>query len=262
MSNKHECQYCRKQYTRKSSYSRHIILCEIFYENKTNKAPTTREKICEEEESSNLPSTKQLYKIIQELATKYKNMEEKMNDMQKWVDKKKRKIKVIQWLNVNIKPNVSIQTWMQNLQATEEDVEILIEQNMTKTISSILNKKLKDDQDKKCVNPLYCVSQKTNLFYCYISDEEKWKQFSTDEFINMLKRIHSKILNALCEWYDKNIDRINQSDKMQLLYNKTMIKLMSANFTQDAQILSKIRSELYQHLKVDLTNVIECEFEF
>jgi hypothetical protein len=42
----------------------------------------------------------------------------------------------------------------------------------------------------------------------------------------MLKRIHSKILSALCEWYDKNVDKINQSDKMQILYNKTMIKLM------------------------------------
>jgi len=38
---------------------------------------------------------------------------------------------------------------------------------------------------------------------------------------------------------------------------------MSATFTQDSQILSKIRSELYQRLKTDLTAAItEYEFEF
>jgi hypothetical protein len=49
---------------------------------------------------------------------------------------------------------------------------------------------------------------------------------------------------------------------MQILYNKTMIKLMGANFTQESQILSKIRTELYNQLKTDFTNLIEYEFEF
>jgi hypothetical protein len=129
---------------------------------------------------------------------------------------------------------------------------------MTKTISAILNKKLASSENP----PLYCPTQKNNMFYSYVSAEEKWIQFSTDDFIIMLKKIHSKILNALCEWYDKNLDRINSNDKMQILYNKTMIKLMSVNFTQDSQILSKIRNDMYHTLKSDFTNQLEYEFEF
>jgi len=257
---RHSCKYCGKQYTRKTSHSRHTILCEIFHKNNTE---TKREKICEEEEDTNIPSTKQLYKIIQELAIKYQNMEQKMNDMHKWVEKKKKKLNVLQWLNANVKPNLNIENWIKSIQATEEHIEILIEHNMVKTISAILNKKMSTAQSSEYIHPLYCLTQKANLFYCYNSEEEKWKHFSTEEFIVMLNEIHRKILNALCEWHDKNIEKINQSDKMQILYNKTMIKLMSATFTQDSQILSKIRSELYQRLKTDLTAAItEYEFEF
>jgi len=256
---KHSCKYCGKEYTRKTAHSRHVILCEIFYKNNTQ---TRREKDCEEEESTSIPSTKQLYNIIQELAMRYQTMEQKMNDMQKWVEKKKRKLNVIQWLNTTQEPNINIQNWIQSIQVNEDHVEILIEHNMAKTISAILNKKLVAAQDKTYIHPLYTVTQKANLFYCYVSEEEKWKHFSTEDFITMLKKIHGKILTALCDWRDKNIDRINQSDKMQILYNKTMIKLMSANFTQESQILSKIKGEIYNYLKADLTNRIEYDFEF
>ena len=195
-------------------------------------------------------------------------MEHRLNDMQKWVDKKKKKLNVIQWLNNNIEPTTNIQSWIQSIQVTEEHVEILIEHNMIKTINAILKNNLlshsssSSSSSSSSQNPLYCIIQKANLFYSYNSKEDKWKHFSTEEFIIMLKRIHSKILAALCEWYDKNVEKINQSDKMQILYNKTMIKLMGANFTQESQILSKIRSELYNQLKTDFTNLIEYEFEF
>lgn len=249
----HDCKYCGKQYTRKTSHERHEILCEIVHD----KSKTKHEIKCEEEENTSIPSTKKLYKIIQELAIKYKNLEHKMNDMQKWVDKKKKKLNVIQWLNNNIEPSTFIQNWIQSIQVTEEHIQILIEHNMIKTMNAILKNNLSSSQ-----NPLYCIIQKVNLFYCYNSKEDKWSHFSTDDFIIMLKRIHSKILAALCEWYDKNVEKINQSDKMGILYNKTMIKLMGANFTPDSQILSKVRSELYNQLKTDFTNLIEYEFEF
>jgi len=255
----HSCHCCGKTYTRKSSHSKHVILCEVLYKSK-------REKKCEEEESTDIPSTKQLYNIIQELAIKYQNMEKKMNDMQKWVETKKRKLNVIEWLNVNIlidsTSGITIQNWIQTIQVTEEHIEVLIEGNMFQTLSAILKDQLKKDKKLSKSIPLYCLTQKPNLFYCYNDETVKWSHFSAEEFIIMLKRLHGKIVKALCEWHDKNIFRINGNDKMEILYNQTMIKLMSANFTHDAQIVSKIRIALYQELKTDMKNVIEYEFEF
>jgi len=260
--NQHLCNYCDKKYTRKSSYIKHTILCEVLHQ-------TKREKQCEQEETTDIPSTRQIYTILQELAMKYQTMEQKMNDMQKWVETKKRKFNVIHWLNTNIQPTTTIEPWIQSLQATEEHIEILIEHNMVETIGAILKKQLQTNQTNQ--NPIYCLTQKSNLFYCYAptatnQDEtnktNEWRHFTTDEFIIMLKRIHGKLLKALCEWHDKNSNNIKKSDKMQILYNQTMIKLMSANFTHDSQILSKIKTELYQYLKTDFKNVVEFELEF
>jgi len=255
----HSCHCCGKTYTRKSSHTKHVILCEVLYK-------TKREKKCEEEESTDIPNTKQLYNIIQELAIKYQAMEQKMNDMQKWVETKKRKLNVIQWLNANIliepTSGITIQNWTQTIQVNEEHVEVLIEGNMFQTLSAILRDHLKKDKKASKSTPLYCLTQKANLFYCYNDETVKWSHFSSEDFIIMLKRLHAKIVKALCEWHDKNIARINSSDKMQILYNQTMIKLMSANFTHDAQIVSKVRNDLYQQLKTDMKNVIEYEFEF
>lgn len=264
-ASKHNCKYCGKQYTRKTSHSRHVILCEIYHQTNTQ---TQHEKQCDEEENSNVPTTKQLYKIIQELAVKYQTMEQKLNDMQKWVETKKKKLNVIQWLNANKEPNININSWIQSIQVNEEHIEILIEHNMIKTICEILRKKISiaksntNTTEGEYVHPLFCLTQKENLFYSYNSEEKTWVKFTTDDFIVMLKKIHRKILLALCEWRDKNLEKINGSDKMQILYNKTMIKLMGANFTQDSQILSKTRSDLYNNLKTDFKYLIEYEFEF
>lgn len=245
------CPHCDKKYTRKTSYTRHVILCEVLHQ-------TKREKKCAEEETTDIPTTRQLYNIIQELAIKYQNMEQQMNEMQKWVEKRKKKLNVIHWLNSNYEESIPIQQWIQSIQVTEEHIEILIEHNMAQIYNAILINKI---QQEKPQCPLFCLTQKNNLFYCF-TPTEKWIQFSTDEFIIMLKRIHPKIVKALCEWHDKNSHKINSSDKMQILYNKTMIKLMSVNFTQESQILSKIKNDLYQYLKTDFKNIIEYEYEF
>jgi hypothetical protein len=61
------CPHCDKKYTRKSSYTRHVILCEVLHQ-------TKREKKCAEEETTDIPTTRQLYNIIQELAIKYRTI--------------------------------------------------------------------------------------------------------------------------------------------------------------------------------------------
>jgi hypothetical protein len=66
----------------------------------------------------------------------------------------------------------------------------------------------------------------------------------------------------LCEWYKKNENRINQSEKMQLIYNKMVSKVVSVNFNQEyCQSLSKIKGNVYNYLKCDIKNMIEYEFE-
>ena len=83
----HSCGLCNKSYTRKTSYDRHVILCEILHQSK-------REKKCKGQELSDIPSHTQLFLIVQELALKNQILETKMIEMQKWVETKKKKLNV------------------------------------------------------------------------------------------------------------------------------------------------------------------------
>jgi hypothetical protein len=268
------CTYCGKSYTRKSSYDRHLILCEVAYKSK-------REKKCEEEESTDIPSVAKLYAIIQEMAYKQEKMEEKMEEMQKWIDKKKTKLNVVKWLNSQPKPQRVFEDRVKSFIVIEEDVTTLVENNFVSATINILKRNLKTGAQTK--EPIACFTEKAAVFYIYKNQEieaegegegegegeveaetktktkESWIKMSQEDFVFMLRNVHFKLLNALCLWRDKNAERINSNDKFAELYNKTVIKLMGADFNQEST-LSKIRSPLYNHLKEDMKNV-EHELE-
>ena len=65
--------------------------------------------------------------MILELALKYNKLEEKVELMSKWVDKKKKKINVLDWLNTssNIKPELIFDNLADNMTILESDLNIL-----------------------------------------------------------------------------------------------------------------------------------------
>lgn len=265
------CVYCGKSYTRKSSCDKHAIICEMTHKSK-------RLKSCEEEETTNVPSTLQLYNIIQELAFKQQKMEEKMDEMQKWIDKKKKKLNVIHWLNTQFAPPSNFEPRTRSLVVIQEDITVLIENSFAQTVSNILKRNLNPPKDGLVKEPIVCFTEKSSVFYIYKpkqdqqkeqqkeqqqdqQKENEWTKMTPDEFVFILRVIHSKLLNALCRWRDINNERIKYNDKFADLYNKTVIKLMGADFNQEST-LSKIRAPLYNYLKGDLKNMVEYDYEF
>jgi hypothetical protein len=253
-----------------------------------------RLKSCEEEETTNVPSTLQLYNIIQELAFKQQKMEEKMDEMQKWIDKKKKKLNVIHWLNTQFAPPANFEPRTRAFVVIQEDITVLIEQNFAQTVSNILKRNLNPPKDGLVKEPIACFTEKSSILYIYKpkkqqqeqqhqqqqdqqqqnqqqqnqqqqqQDQQKkneWSKMTPDEFVFILRVIHSKLLNALCTWRDINSERIKYNDKFADLYNKTVIKLMGADFNQEST-LSKIRAPLYNYLKGDLKNMVEYDYEF
>lgn len=251
-SHKYTCALCQKQYTRKISLDKHKILCEF-------KLKTKTEHKIEEEEIGDTPNHEQLVKIVYELAFKYAQMEEKLENMQKWVDRKKKKINVIEWLNKNIKPTVGFLEWISTfINIKTAHFEYLMENNLFQTIQFAFEYNLtKEDDD--FIYPIKCFSQKNNVFYIY--DNDTWKQMEITEMAKFLKKIQNKFLEELTIWKKENQDKMDDSDKLSESFNKAIIKLMNISFTQDAT-MSRIKSGLYNYLKVDLKAFIEYDFEF
>ena len=66
------------------------------------------------------------------------------------------------------------------------------------------------------------------------------------------------MIKQLTKWKTENQSKFDDNNKLSVIFNKSVIKLMNMSFTQDAT-LTKIKNNLYNYLKIDLKSV---EFEY
>ena len=250
LKTKYSCPVCKKQYSRKLSLDRHNVLCDY-------KTRSKIEIIVEEEELNDKPSYDELVKIVQELSIKYLKMETKVGEMQQWIDRKKKKVDIITWLNTNENSTVGFLEWVNIIvNVLPEHFIHLMEYTIFQTIQHIFDYNL--IEKKGFVYPIKCFLQKNSVFYICENTEEGnsiWREMELTDFIMLLKKIHNKLLYELTAWKKVNQNLFNDNSKISDQFNKAVIKLMSVGFTQDANT-SRIKTTLYNSLKVDLNCAI------
>lgn len=253
------CAYCNKEYTRKTSYSRHELLCEIIYKQKTqSKASLKREEKCEEEESlSHNISTQFLVKIIQELAFKMKHMENELHDVKQYISTNVSKINILNLLNSPTSPiptpTIIFEEWKRDFKVLEDDITDI--ENIIETMKIIMKKNLTTTSQ---IVPFISFTQKKHTIYVYTITEESnlylWKKQTPEEFLSLFKFIHSKIQQALSCWYKKNKETILRSDSLSDQYQRDLNKLVSLDFTS-ATTIGKLRTHLYNTTQTDLKTI-------
>jgi hypothetical protein len=104
------------------------------------------------------------------------------------------------------------------------------------------------------------------IYSGYICDKKEdgspeWRQLILTDMILILKTVQNAMIRELTKWKSDNCHKFDDNDKISILFNKAIIKLMSISFTQD-NTLSRIKNSLYNYLKRDLKSVVDFEFEF
>ena len=251
------CHFCAKEYKTQTRLEKHTILCEIIYKTNNNKI----NKKQSEEEDDELPSQRRLYQMLLELGQKYNRLEEKVDEMSKWVAKKKKKINILEWLNTNITPTTTFDKLHENVQITEEDIEHLFQNTFLDTLNMVFSRTIYNMEEQ--IKPIFAFQQKSGQFYIYEPQPQanNWSLLSREKLIQFLNRCHRKISKALSDWKKNNQDKIKNDDKYAMEYDKTMSKVMSLEFKQEST-LNKTKSMLHNHLKVDIKAFVEYEFEF
>jgi uncharacterized protein YihD (DUF1040 family) len=209
------CKFCGKIYKMHTCYKKHIILCEIT-KSKDNG-----------EEVEKIPTIKQLYGIIQEMAVKYKKMEEKVEEMQKVLNKNN-KINIVKYLNdsklnKDSKLDITFKEWTKTIIVNDENINNLLENTFIDTIINIFKNNLKTN---------------TQL-----------------PIVSFVQTNHKKLLRGLCIWSNNNQDLIKTSDKMCESYNKAIIKLMEVVEFKPGTLLNRVYINMYNILKKELNNV-------
>ena len=251
------CNLCKKEYKNDAILKKHQLLCQILHTASTN------------DTNFIIPTQSQLYQIIQELVIKQNKMEEKMDQLQKWVEVKKKKINIVDWLNNHQHPHFYFKNVIElfNIQETDVDFMYKPDNSIADLILLLFEKNLYEHSSL----PLFAFTQKNNTIYYYdsitiinnniSSQQNTWKEFPKEKLTSLLNQIHSKILNTLMEWKKKHDEFIHSNDKNEVLYCKMMGKFMSVDFKQPS-IINKIYSSIYNKIKTDKQNFVEYEMDF
>jgi len=242
----YSCALCKKPYTRKGSLDKHIVLCEF-------KSKSKLELQVAVEEASDKPTYDQLVQIVQELSIKYVKMEEKMTEMQQYIDRKKKKVDIIGWLNTHVKPTTGFLEWVTSIVTVEPSHFLQLLKPET-TIFDCLFEVFAYNLDKTdFVCPLTCFAQKNGVFYICetLAETSSWIELELKDFVLLLKQVQKKLIGELSDWRKDNQKMFYDNDKIADQFNKAVIKLMNITFTQDAN-MSRIKNSLFHYLKTDL----------
>jgi predicted Fe-S protein YdhL (DUF1289 family) len=139
----------------------------------------------------------------------------------------------------------------------------LVDYNAFQIFQNVLEYNLSSGID--FINPIKCFSHKQNVFYiCEKTPDGKsaWTQMDTEELLMVLKKVQNKLLSELSKWKLDNKSKMETDDKLSEQFNKALIKLLNITIAAHDVNVSRIRNNLYTHLKTDIRNLIEYEFEF
>lgn len=249
-SSKKTCTYCLKPYTNKTSLDKHILICSLLYK-------TKRQIKIEEEERQDNPSYQDLCVIIKELLVKVNKLEEKAELYDKYINKMKKKINIIDWLNTNLVPINNIDDYINNLIITEEEIIFMMHNTFLDTLYKILDENINQKKNPDPL-PIFGSNHKSNTLYVYKLDH-KWTELNKNQCIEIFNILYGKVFKKLMEWKQKNEDNLSNNEQLDNLYMKTMVKIFAVDFKHE-QTLSKAKTSLFQIIKTDMKQMVEYEF--
>jgi hypothetical protein len=244
------CKYCGKSYIKKTNLDKHVIICELINNSKTK---TT---IDDDEE---VPSQRKMYQMILEIGKKLNGLDEKVDELNKWVIRKKKKINVVEWLNNHIKPDINFDNLIEKIIIEKDDILHLFQNTFADTLNHIFSRNIYNVSESEF--PVFAFVQKSNVFYIYENEEAGWLEINREKLVRFLNRVHTKLYRHYIEWKKENRLEIDNDEKLSLLCDKTTCKMMDVDFRQEA-ILGKIRANMYGRMKTDMKALVEYDFEF
>ena len=246
---KYSCPCCMRKYVVKTYFDRHVAACELVHQ-------TKKERKQDIEALADTPDHRQLYEMVLALATKNKELEEKIATLEKWANIRKKRLHVKDWLDENYKEVASFDEVVNELRITKDHFEIICEYDYVEGISMILKEYLPLENEADL--PIKAFDQKDNVLF--VKKKDGWETMNPDELNLVITGIAKKIMDQFVQWQEINSGRTEQ-DKYQDLYVDRLQKVLGSNFKKD-QIFTKIRRNMYKHLKMNLKNVVQFEFMF
>ncbi len=201
------CTLCLKEFKRESSLKKHYAICDVVCQTKAERKRTMQQ---DDENIAREISFDDLVAIVQNLVQKNAQLEKKVAGLEKWVNTKKKRIVIEEWLDKNVK---SVIVWSKfiatHIRATEDQWNDFVSGDikMVEMIQSILKVCFMNSDDS--TRPIQAFNHKTNEIYVYSINKEKesgfgWQKMTPDEFCRVLMYIQKKIMERFVQWHAEN----------------------------------------------------------
>lgn len=234
------CPICSKVFVKESPYQKHLIMCKFI---------PPKPSQCEE-----LPSYSELCYLVKQLTLKCNAMEQKIELLETIINTKKKKIGVFEWLNTNIVPAMNYADWVKTIEVKKSQFDYLFDNNIVETVNHIITTAISADS----VIPMYAFG-KTQTFYVYTSNT--WLVAEVPSFTKLFKHVETGLWKWLNEWKKKHEHEICESQVVSEKYQKTISKLADISYTPN-DIYNKMKTKLYNYIKMDIKSIVEEEIEF
>jgi len=241
----YKCSCCKREYQRKLFYDKHILLCHLMM------TKSVAEMKKDDEEQAGTPTVRVLYEIILEMNAKMVKMEARLDEYAKWVETRKRKLNIVEWLNnkYNGYPT-SYTSWFNSIKISRVHLEMMFEMDYVPGVVAILEMLLPAEHRETL--PIKCFDQKDNIIFIF--HEDKWQIMSVELFDTLIMSLSKKLISEFIVWQNEHSDQL-ESDDFAATYAKNLKRVMGGN-TGIELLGLRVKKELFKYLKVNLNNAV------
>jgi hypothetical protein len=252
-----KCNLCFQQFATQSALKAHSPLCNLAYQTKRErKRAIIKDEEEEQDETLNIPY-KELVFLVRELAAKNDKLEKKVAGLEKWVNTKKKRVNVEEWLTKHVVPAQSWSPWAKaHFEFNDDDLDDFVTGNVfpVTLVENILTQGL-NNGDYEAM-PIQAFAHKLNELYIYTKNKEKelvWRRLDATDFKRLLMHIQKLISNRVMGW----INDTNNLEQKQM--NKIVQHLAEIPSDANHAAFSRFMRMTYQCVKQEFRSVIEIE---
>ena len=248
------CQYCGKQYVRKSALNNHLINCRF-----NNICKHNNSDLYDKNNNINIVSisNENIYKLLIDLHNKYEKLEQDYNEVKKFVNITKNKIDINEYLNQRYDySEYDTNDFIGNIKINIDDLEVIFKKNYAEGVIQII---INNIEKLKITNqniPIKAFSHKDGILYGYYKELKQWKIIDSDNWNVIIRHFDKIILTLFLKWKEEK-EKTMTSDEFSNVYPIYMKKILFNNY-QNKNII--IKNKLYKYLKVNIKNIVTYEF--
>ena len=128
------CPYCSKAFGRISALQNHSAFCAIRHQGKYAAKNSTDEL--------DIPPLRDMYIVLQKLVLENEKLHKKITELEKLTNKEKKRVSLVDWLDVNKTPTIDFVDWVKNIAVTQCDFHRILTVNIVNLIMDIIKNNL------------------------------------------------------------------------------------------------------------------------